>query len=413
MPLFKMGCMILLSVLVCFACNHERTIIKEQDFVPLSHTQVTDTLFNNVVSRKGKLRSASRLSSIYTSTSLDTFSFPIIDEATLTALQRQRRLLKVSRKRHNQRVGNLQISRSDLNGTIDILERWQHLIPIGIEEELEAHQLRGSDRKGNVKFTAYFSPIVKVSKNKTSKYKYPILSKPKGFEGTLPSRRQIEQGALDTVTYPIAYAASKADIYYMQLQGSAYVEYPNGKRELLSYDGENNHPYRSIETYLIKHKSDFGIRNVSMEGIKDFLYQKPHLADTILNHNPSFTFFRRGQKLPTGAGHVPLSEDISIAVDKRYIPLGSCLLAAVPVVDEKGVVVRHEYKVLMAQDVGGAIKGTGHVDLYFGAGAAAQQRANSFNHYGRLWLLLPKKENSNQDFAARPVLVNHSPSNTF
>lgn len=405
--------MILLSVLVCFACNHEKTTIKEQDFVPLSNTELTLEAPTNDISRKGKLRSASRLSSVYTSTSLDTFSFPIIDEATLTALERQRLLLEVSRKRHNQHVGNLKISRSQLNKTIDILERWQHLIPIGIEEELDAHQLRGNDRKGNVKFTAYFSPIVKVSKHKTSKYQYPILSRPKGFEGRLPSRSEIEQGALDTVTHHIAYAASKADIYYMQLQGSGYVEYPNGKRELLSFNGQNGHAYRSIETYLIKHKSDFGIRNASMEGIKKFLYKNPHLADTILNQNPSYTFFRKGQKLPTGAGHVPLSEDISIAVDKRYIPLGSCLLAALPVVDDEGVVTHHEYKVLMAQDVGGAIKGTGHVDLYFGAGKEAQQRANSFNHYGRLWLLLPKKEENNQDYAARAVLVNQHSNKTL
>ncbi|MEM6700466.1 MAG: murein transglycosylase A [Bacteroidota bacterium] len=399
--------MILLSVLVCFACNHEKTTIQEQDFVPLSNTEITETSSTDGVSKKDKLRSANRLSSVYTSTSLDTFSFPIIDEATLTALERQRLLLEVSRKRHNQQVGNLKISRSQLKETIDILESWQHLIPIGIEQELEAHQLRGNDRKGNVKFTAYFSPIVNVSKRKTSKYQYPILSQPKGFEGQLPSRKEIEQGALDSVTHAIAYAASKADVYYMQLQGSGYVEYPNGKRELLSFDGQNGHAYRSIETYLIRHKSDFGIRNVSMEGIKKFLYQNPHLADTILNQNPSFTFFRRGQKLPTGAGHVPLSEDISIAVDKRYIPLGSCLLAAVPVVNDKGVVTHHEYKVLMAQDVGGAIKGTGHVDLYFGAGKEAQQRANSFNHYGRLWLLLPKKEINKEDYAARVVLASH------
>ncbi|MEM8523017.1 MAG: murein transglycosylase A [Bacteroidota bacterium] len=399
--------MILLSVLVCFACNHKEITIAERDFVPLSNTQLPLESSHSQISRNGKLNASSQLSSVYTSTSLDTFSFPIIDESMLIALRRQRVLLDVSRKRYNYHVGNLNISRRQLNETIDILERWQHLIPIGIEEELEAHQLRGDDRKGNVKFTAYFSPIIKVSKRKSSRYKYPILSQPKGFEGNLPSRSEIEKGALDTVTYPLAYATSKADIYYMQLQGSGYVEYPNGKRELLSYDGENNHPYRSIETYLIRHKADFGIRNASMEGIKKFISQYPNLADTILNQNPSFTFFRRGKKLPTGAGLVPLSEDISIAVDKRYIPLGSCLLAAVPVVNEQGVVTHHEYKILVAQDVGGAIKGTGHVDLYFGAGKEAQARANSFNHYGRLWLLLPKKENSKQDYAARVVLANY------
>ena len=62
---------------------------------------------SNDISKKGKLRSASRLSSVYTSTSLDTFNFPIIDESTLIALERQRLLLEVNRKKYNQRVGAL------------------------------------------------------------------------------------------------------------------------------------------------------------------------------------------------------------------------------------------------------------------------------------------------------------------
>ena len=235
------------------ACQDSKTSIQESDYVPLANDTLVATVNMNVINRKGKIRSANRLPSIYSKNSLDTFSFPIINDLSLLGLNRQRRLLKKSKRPYNQQVGNLRINHGQLLETVDILERWQHLVPVGIEQELEAHQLWGKDRKGNVKFTAYFSPVVQVSKRKTAIYKYPILSKPKGFKGQLPARRIIEQGALDTVTQHLAYASNKADIYYMQLQGSAYVQYRNGKKELFAFAGDNNHPYRSIEVYLANH----------------------------------------------------------------------------------------------------------------------------------------------------------------
>ncbi|MEM9885585.1 MAG: MltA domain-containing protein [Bacteroidota bacterium] len=380
-----------------FACQDNSTTIQESDFVPLANDITSAVSASNNISKKGKIRSASRLSSIYTSTPLDSFAFPVIDELTLSGLHRQRRLLRKTKRPYNQKVGNLTINHSQLMQTVDALERWQHLIPIGIEEELEAHQIWGKDRKGNVKFTAYFSPVVQVSKRKTTLYKYPIRSKPKGFSGRLPSRSAIEVGALDTVTQHLAYAASKTDIYYMQLQGSAYVQYRNGKRELFSYAGDNNHPYRSVELYLAANSKRFKIGDVSMEGVKSYLMRNPLLVDSVLNQNPSYTFFRKSKSAVMGAGLVPLEDNISVAVDPRYIPLGSCLLASVPVLDEKDNVIRHEYRILFAQDTGGAIKGAGRVDIYFGVGGEAQKRANNFNAYGRLWLLLPKQ-------AARPLL---------
>ena len=43
-----------------------------------------------------------------------------------------------------------------------------------------------------------------------------------------------------------------------------------------------------------------------------------------------------------GSGAVPLTAGHSIAVDTNYIPLGSCMLAAVPII-QKNRVIRHEY----------------------------------------------------------------------
>jgi membrane-bound lytic murein transglycosylase A len=170
------------------------------------------------------------------------------------------------------------------------------------------------------------------------------------------------------------------------------VQFPSGKRQLLAYDGSNRHPYRSIETFALN-RPDFGITSVTINGIKSFLRSYPHFQDTLLFHNPSYTFFKPKNQLPTGAAGAALRQQISIAVDKKHIPLGSCLLAAVPVFDDSlDRVVRHDYHLLLAQDVGGAIKGTGHIDWYQGIGKEAQRKAERINHYGQLWILMPKRK---------------------
>ena len=114
--------------------------------------------------------------------------------------------------------------------------------------------------------------------------------------------------------------------------------------------------------------------------------------EEVLYSNPSYVFFRPSKARVSGAGPVPLTPEYSIAVDPKYIPLGSCLLAAVPIHDKKGNFTHHEYRILLAQDTGGAINGPGHVDLYTGIGKQAKRDAGYTHHYGGLWLLLPKEK---------------------
>ena len=140
----------------------------------------------------------------------------------------------------------------------------------------------------------------------------------------------------------------------------------------------------------IKNNESIRLRNISMEGVKKYLKYNPHQVEPILFTNPSYVFFEASNSKPLGAGHVPLTADYSIAVDPKHIPLGGCLLAAVPIMDEVGDFSHHEYQFLLAQDVGGAIKGNGHIDVYSGIGQAAKKKAMEMHHYGQLWLLLPK-----------------------
>ncbi len=340
--------------------------------------------------RNGKIRNAPFFENIFQQTPLDTFDFPFISSQLIAALEKQEKLLELVRQKQSHRIGNLTVTIDQLEETIRILKQWQQTKPLFISQYLEAHQLWGEDRQGNVLFTGYFTPIVQVSKNRSGAFRHPIYDRPIDWEGPLPTRRQIEGERLfDGLGLELAYAQNKVDVYYMQLQGSGFVEYPDGGREFFAYNGTNRHPYRSIEQYLMA-REDLDISTYSIAAIRRFLQNKPLLTDTVLFHNPSYVFFRPQKTQPKGAGLVPLTGDFSIAVDKRYIPLGSVLLAAYPVYNRQTRNIEHAYRIMLAQDVGGAIRGPGHVDVYTGVGAEAQRKASYLKHYGRLWLLLPK-----------------------
>lgn len=342
--------------------------------------------------RDGRLVNRPVMTEVYQPAPLDTFDLPVIDARLLEALQNSLDLLRLQQRKKNQQVGSLRITFEELEEAIHTLIAWQHTKPYGLHEHLEAYQIWGADRRGNVRYTGYFTPVIKVRKDPKGPYQHPLYDRPLEWEGDLPTRRQIEGGGvLKGMGLELAYAADKVDVYYMQVQGSGFVEYPNGQVDLFAYNGTNRHPYRSIEKYIIG-REDIPLNNLSISGIRRYLKQNPAIRDTILFQNPSYTFFSRKRSVhPKGAGSVPLIAGYSIAVDRRYIPLGSCLLAAFPVYDrERHRVIRHEYRFFVAHDVGGAIKGPGHIDVYTGIGNEAARTAGRINYYGSLWLLLPK-----------------------
>ena len=255
---------------------------------------------------------------------------------------------------------------------------------------LAAYQTWGKDKKGHVKYTGYFTPEISVKKNPDDLYRYPIYTKPKDWDGKLPTREEIDgEGALKDLGLELAYAKNPIDIYYMQVQGSGYVRFKEtGKKVLFRFNGGNGKKYRSIEKYILK--NDIDVRRLTLDGIKKYFLNNPERMNEVLFSNPSYTFFRPSKSGVKGAGGVKLVEDISIAVDTKYFPLGSVVLASVPVYNKKGKIIDHEFKILLAQDTGAAIRGPGHVDVYSGLGNKGKAKASALHHYGNMWILLPK-----------------------
>lgn len=381
----------MLAALVVLGISfHNFSFVKENAPDNLLHLPSED--FSQIDS-DGKLIDAKAFDQTYNATLWEQLGFPVIDEKIVLGLQHQLRVLEAGNFRDGQKVGNLSFTYADMKTVIDLLLARADSVssPKDLHQVLEAHQVWGGDQKGNVFFTGYFTPTVKVKKTKDTKYKYPIYSYPEDWEGKLPSRLQIDgEGALEGKNLELAYASDPFDIYVMQLQGTGSVEFVDTKeRMLFEYAGKNNHRYRNIQ-WFFKNRDDISLRNLSMDGIRRFVKKHPQLRDSILFFNPSYTFFSPKKGLVKGAARVPLLETVSIAADPRYFPLGSVFLAALPVY-KNGKITHHQYRLLLPQDVGGVVKGPGHVDVYHGVGAVGKANAMALHHYGRMWLLLPKK----------------------
>ena len=192
--------------------NHDAEIVIEEEIVDL-----------NEYSKHGHLTNGPVLSDTYNKAEEGEINYPDVTPDLIEALENNLQLLKYRKKNRSMNAGNLLLSSEQLEDAIKLLIKSQ-FDPSNLSEHFDAHQISGVKNDGNVKMTGYFSPVIKASKYKTSKFPYPIYGKPKNWDGPLPTREEIENGALEGLGLEIGYAESKLDIYYMQLQGSGYVE---------------------------------------------------------------------------------------------------------------------------------------------------------------------------------------------
>jgi membrane-bound lytic murein transglycosylase A len=92
-------------------------------------------------------------------------------------------------------------------------------------------------------------------------------------------------------------------------------------------------------------------------------------------------FFRELDGAPLGALGLPVTGQVSAAADVKFVPLGAPVFLSLDRQDASGLWI--------AQDTGGAIKGSNRFDTFWGAGAAAEATAGGMAGRGTAYLLLP------------------------
>ncbi|MCS3609177.1 MULTISPECIES: murein transglycosylase A [Erwinia] len=278
------------------------------------------------------------------------------------------------------------------SGTYSAIESW--LMAGGDTRQLrqfglDAYQMEGTDNYGNVQFTGYYTPVIQARYTRQGEFQYPLYRMPPRSKGRkLPSRAEIYSGALDE-RFIAGYSNSLMDNFIMDVQGSGYVDYGDGRPlTFFGYGGKNGHPYRSIGKVLID-RGEVKREDMSMQAIRQWgETHSPAEVRELLEQNPSFVFFKPENFAPVrGASAVPLVAKASVAADRALIPPGTALLAEIPLLDNNGKFTgKYEMRIMVSLDVGGAIKGQ-HFDIYQGIGPDAGHMAGWFNHYGRVWVL--------------------------
>ena len=258
------------------------------------------------------------------------------------------------------------------------------------------------------KFTAYYEAEIKASLMPDSRYKYPVYGRPddlvevnlKDFAADLPARKivgRVENGKLvpyytraeinrQGIDAPvILWADSDVDVYIMQIQGSAVARLPDGGRLRIAFAESNGRPFKGIGSILLS-KGLLEPGQASMGSIKKWLKANPELARPNMDENQRYIFHRLGNpEGPVGALGVPLTAGRSLAVDKTFVPLGALLWLQTSTPDRQPL-----NRLVLAQDIGSAIKGAVRGDYFWGSGGDdVLEAAGRMNSAGQYFVLLP------------------------
>ncbi|MGH8492146.1 MAG: murein transglycosylase A [Moraxellaceae bacterium] len=203
------------------------------------------------------------------------------------------------------------------------------------------------------------------------------------------SRADIDAGrAALPSTKVLAWADNAVDAFFMEVQGSGRVQLEDGSMIRLGYADQNGQPYKSIGRWLVD-QGEMTLDQASMQSIRAWAEANPQRLPELLAANPSYVFFRIAADAsggPIGALNVPLTDGASMAVDPKFIPLGSPVFLATTRPDNGAPLNR----LMQAQDTGGAIRGPVRGDFFWGFGAEAAATAGKMKQKGQLWLLRPK-----------------------
>ena len=260
--------------------------------------------------------------------------------------------------------------------------------------------------------TGYYEPLLRGSRTRTAKYRYPLYSTPDDLltikvDNLFPelkgervrgrrengrvvpyyTRGEIEQGITSLRGREILWVDDSVELFFLHIQGSGRVRLDNGEIVRVGYDNHNGHPYRSIGRILID-RGELTLSQASMQGIKQWGRDNPERLDALLAENPAYVFFRElppNLGGPIGALGVPITPRRSIAVDEQSVPLGAPVYLATSWPNTNKPLSR----LMFAQDKGSAIKGAVRADFFWGFGDDAAKLAGRMRQSGQMWVLLP------------------------
>jgi membrane-bound lytic murein transglycosylase A len=251
--------------------------------------------------------------------------------------------------------------------------------------------------KGNLKgfVTGYFEPQVMAERKQSLFYRYPILSRPQDMRKRLRPRSEID---LNIEEYqPLAWVRDPIEAFMIQVQGSAILQFDNGSKHRLTFDGRNGHPYVSIGKLLIE-SGEISLSSMSIETLKNWVrgagQRIGEKGRNLLWMNDSYVFFRllplREEDLgPIGGAGVALTPLVSLATDRNIWPYATPFLIKGDLSSARSDWANFQ-RLMVSQDTGSAIIGPARGDIFIGTGENAGKLASRIQHEVDFIVFLPR-----------------------
>lgn len=268
--------------------------------------------------------------------------------------------------------------------------------------------------------TAFYEPEVDVSAVPDEIYRFPFYRRPEDLvdldDANRPAtldrsyafarlredqtiepyadRRAIDQGHLDGRGLEIAWAKSKADVFFAHVQGAARLVYPDGSMRRITYAAKAGHPFSPIGKLLID-RGEISPAEISMQAIRAWLAAHPDQADEVYWHNRSYIFFKESDLTdpnlgPIAAAKVPLIPGRSLAVDRLIHTFGLPFFIQAPGLTHLDHGLDFA-RLMLALDTGTAIVGPARGDIFTGWGPAAGEAAGTVRRDAHFTLLVPNQ----------------------
>jgi membrane-bound lytic murein transglycosylase A len=280
------------------------------------------------------------------------------------------------------------------------------------------YRVFNSDGSRSGMVTGYYEPLLRGSRTRSEKYRYPLYGVPDDLltievDDLFPelvgervrgrrvdghvvpyyTRAEIDNGQVENgigalKDREIGWVDDQVELFFLHIQGSGRLQLENGDVMRVGYANHNGHPYRSVGRILID-RGELTSSNASMQGIKNWARANPGRLNALLAENPGYVFFRElpaGPSGPIGALGVPITPRRSIAIDEQSVPLGAPVFLATTWPNSSKPLSR----LMLAQDIGGAIKGAVRADFFWGFGDEAAELAGRMRQSGEMWVLLPE-----------------------
>jgi membrane-bound lytic murein transglycosylase A len=302
-----------------------------------------------------------------------------------------------------------------------------------LSDDFWIYQAMGTDADRTVTFSSYYEPTIAGRLTPDAVYRYPLYGRPADltdvnlglfnplYQGArivgrvqgralVPyyKREDIDmKGILKDRRLEIAYAKDPLDIFFLQVEGSGWLDPGDGPPVRVRYDGDNGWPYRSVGRYLIT------TQRVKAKGFDHEQFQRymsRHLKERqrLLDYDERYVFFQVDQSSTSAFAYGnlsrPLTSGRSIATDPRVFPKGALAWIHVDEIDPRTAKQKKKtgpselsarppklIRFVLNQDEGGAIQGPGRVDFFAGHGPQADYFANHLWNPGKLYFLVKKK----------------------